>query len=182
MKYNDNDPCGMTRLQDSFLSLFDSLGANTEASVMAYQYVAGAWNLISTSDEPDRLDLSFKSFDKILDILGDYVLDREQILLMTGSDEDMSYTIEEVIDSIKGYVLLTVFCQLDEYRREPEFFMNTDRICIKYFSDSGSTSVFDPLEAIYEVMESMEIIRFGYMLKCDFVMEPLLAGIPYYDC
>ena len=49
MKYNSNDD--MTRLKDSFISLFDSFNGEQEASDIAYEYVSGAWNFISSSSD-----------------------------------------------------------------------------------------------------------------------------------
>jgi hypothetical protein len=181
MNYNNNDPYDMTRLQDSFLSLFDSFGGDTEASNIAYQYVAGAWRFISSSGAGDKLDLTFSSFDTVLDLIGGYVLERERLIYRLGTDEAMEYGIEDVIDTIKGYILLTVFCQLEENRRSPEFILEGDRICIKYFTDSGSVGVYDPVEAVCEVMNSMQLIRIGSVLKGNFDTEPLYAGLPFYE-
>lgn len=180
MDHNNNSSYDMMRLQDSFLTLFDSLGSDPAASQLAYQYVAGAWNYISSYEDPSILDLSFRSFNEVLDLIGGYVLEREQMLYFKGSDSGMTYGIEDVIETVKGYTLLTVFLQLDDNGREPEFFLEDDRICIRYYTESGYTGVYDPVEAIYDVMNSMELIRIGSMLKGNFDIEPLFAGLPHY--
>ena len=179
MKYNSNDD--MTRLKDSFISLFDSFNGEQEASDIAYEYVSGAWKFISSSKDPSKLDLTFASFGAVVDLIGGYVLRRERLIYMYGNDDQMTYGIEDVINTIKGYVLLTVFCQLEENRRSPGFILEGDRICIRYFTDSGSVGVYDPVDAVYEVMNSMELIRIGSMLKGNFDAEPLFAGLPYFE-
>ena len=179
MNYNSNDD--MTRLKDSFISLFDSFNGEQEASYIAYGYVSGAWDFISSASDPSKLDLTFASFGPVIDLIASYVLQRERVVFMYGNDDKMTYGIEDVVNTVKGYILLTVFCQLEENRRSPGFILEGDRICIRYFTDSGSVGVYDPVDAVYEVMNSMELIRIGSMLKGNFDAEPLFAGLPYYE-
>lgn len=181
MNYNNNEHNNMTRLQDSFLTLFDSFCGDNEASAIAYQYVSGAWRFISSSGVGHKLDLTFASFGPVVDIIGGFVLERERLIYTKGTDEDMQYGVEDVIDTIKGYILLTVFVQLEENRRAPEFILDSDRICIKYITESGSEGFFDPVEAVCDVMNSMELIRIGSIVKGNFDTEPLFAGLPYYE-
>ncbi len=180
MDHNNNGSYGMMRLQDSFLSMFDAFGNDPVGSSIAYGYVAGAWNYISSYSDPRVLDLSFGSFSEVLDLIGGYVMERERMISRKGSADEMRYGIEDIIDTVKGYLLLTVFLQLDDNDREPKFILEKERICIRYYTESGSTGIYDPVEAVYDVLYSMELIRIGSMIKCHLDAEPLFAGLPYF--
>ena len=68
---------------------------------------------------------------------------------------------------------------MDDNDREPKFILEKERICIRYYTESGSTAIYDPVEAVYDVLYSMELIRIGSMLKGNFDIEPLYAGLPH---